>query len=188
MSNYTFLETLTNRVSCGLLEAPAPSKEEVDQLLLSALRAPDHKGLKPWKYQVYTGKGLDTLGEHFLQASMQTSDLLHEDIQNRLKNLPHRAPMVIVAIAKSNGHEKVPHIEEVVSTGAGVQNILLGAYEMGYGAYWRTGGLAYNDDLKLRLGMSMEETIVGFIYLGTPKKLLKAKPLPDTADFVEWFE
>ncbi|NVK23130.1 MAG: nitroreductase [Kangiellaceae bacterium] len=182
-----FIETLINRVSCGRLTQPAPSKEHMDLLFQAALRAPDHKGLKPWQYLVYSGSNaLCELGEAFLKASVAQDPELPLDKQQRMQSLPHRAPMVVIAVAKNNGHEKVPHIEEVVSTGAGVQSLLLGAYELGYGAYWRTGPLAYNERLKPLLGLEADDTIVGFIYLGTPEITMKAKPIPEVKDFVTW--
>lgn len=185
------LNKIINRVSCGRLKSPAPTPDEMELLFKAALRAPDHKGLKPWKYLVYTGEeSLDQLGKLFLQASLaeaeECGDELEQSKRERIISLPHRAPMVIVAIAKNYGHEKVPHIEEVLSTGAGVQNILLGAYDLGYGAYWRTGPLCFNRHLKTLLGAEEKESIVGFIYLGTPDIALKSRAVPDIDEFVEY--
>ncbi len=181
------LNTIINRVSCGRLQAPAPSKEELNLLLQAALRAPDHKGLKPWQYLVFEGEQqLNQLAQVYLQASLKENPELEEAKKERILSLPHRAPMVIVAIAKHKAHEKVPHIEEILSTGAGVQNLLIGAYELGYGAYWRSGPLCFNPHLKPLLGMNEEDSIVGFVYLGTPDIELKARPIPDVSEFVRF--
>lgn len=185
------LHKMINRTSCGRLKSPAPTSDEMELLFKAALRAPDHKGLKPWKYLVYSGKeSLNQLGSLFLKASLaevqDSGGELEPSKQERIASLPHRAPMVIVAIAKNYGHEKVPHVEEVLSTGAGVQNILLGAYDLGYGAYWRTGPLCFNRYLKALLGAEEKESIVGFIYLGTPDAVLKPKAVPDIDAFVEY--
>ena len=181
------LDKIINRVSCGRLKTPAPTAIQMEKLFQAALRAPDHKGLKPWKYIVFEGeKQLQKLGDAYLKASLLENPGLDEAKIERVLSLPHRAPMVIVAIAKSKGHEKVPHIEEVLSTGAGVQNILLGAYDLGYGAYWRSGPLCFNPHLKPLLGVDSEDSIVGFIYLGTPNGELKAKSIPQVNDFVQY--
>ncbi|WP_223669013.1 nitroreductase family protein [Kangiella shandongensis] len=179
------IESIINRASCGRLEAPAPSKEHMELMFQAALRAPDHRGLKPWEYIVFEGEeALNRLGDYLLQASLKEQPDLGEEAQLKIKGKPHRAPMVIVAVAKAQNHPKVPHIEEVLSVGAGVQNLILGAYDLGYGVYWRTGGVAYNDYLKEPLGLGYEDTIVGFIYLGTPSIELKSKPVPKVEEFV----
>ena len=187
MSEQSIISTLIERVSCGRLTAPAPTKEQMTQLFKAALRAPDHKGLKPWKYMVFEGDdSLNKLGDMYLQASLLEDPNLDESQQLRMASLPHRAPMVVVAIAEHKGHEKVPHIEEVVSTGAGIQNMVIGAYALGFGAYWRTGPLAYNQHLKSLLGLSEQDTIVGFLYLGTSAIETKSKPVPEVTDSVRW--
>ncbi|WP_251359756.1 nitroreductase [Kangiella sp. TOML190] len=181
------LEKITERVSCGRLQAPAPSKAQMQKLFQAALRAPDHKSLKPWEYIVFEGEqALNQLAQAYLEASLKENSDLDEAKKARILSLPHRAPMVIVAVAKHRHHQKVPHLEEILSTGAGVQNLILGAYDLGFGAYWRSGPLCFNPHLKALLQVSQEDTIVGFIYLGTPSVELKAKPIPEIGDFVRY--
>lgn len=181
------LDKIINRVSCGRLEAPAPSRDEMNKMFQAALRAPDHKGLKPWHYIVFEGETqLNQLANCYLEASLKENSDLEESKKERTLSLPHRAPMVVVAVAKSNGHEKVPHVEEVLSAGAGVQNLILGAFDLGYGAFWRSGPLCFNPHLKSLLGLDNEDTIVGFIYLGTPSIELKTKTPPNVEDFVQY--
>ena len=75
---------------------------------------------------------------------------------------------MLVAIACCQNHPKVPEIEQIITVGAAVQNLLTAAFALHIGAYWRTGSLAYNPDVHHLLKMAMNEKIVGFIYLGTP--------------------
>ena len=181
------INSIINRVSGGRLEAPAPSRNHLELIFKAALRAPDHKGLKPWQYIVFEGEeALDRFGSYMLHAALKDDPDMGVEKQEKLKKKPHRAPMVVVAVAKAKNHPKVPHVEEILSAGAGVQNLILGAFDLGYGAYWRTGSLAFNDYMKEPLGLDFEDTIVGFIYLGTPSTELKAKPIPEVDDFVRW--
>jgi len=41
---------------------------------------------------------------------------------------------------------------------------------------WRTGELAYNEQVKQGLGISEQDEIVGFLYIGTPCKEQGLKP------------
>ncbi|NVJ51283.1 MAG: nitroreductase family protein, partial [Gammaproteobacteria bacterium] len=65
-------------------------------------------------------------------------------------------------------HPKVPAIEQAISCGCAVHGMLLAAQAMGYGGYWRTGSLAFNQALKAEFGIKASDEIVGFLYLGTP--------------------
>ena len=60
-----------------------------------------------------------------------------------------------------------PGIEQDLSTGAAIQNMLLAAFAQGVGAMWRTGAMAYDQSVMTGLGLSSQEKIIGFLYLGT---------------------
>jgi len=180
------LETLLSRKSHNKLAAPAPTQEQLQIMMQAALRAPDHAQLKPWHYRIYTGDSLVKLGEHFVTTSLEENPVLSDDKIEKIRNKPLRAPMVIVASVKIVEHRKVPEVEQVLSAGASVQNLIMAAHFLGVGAIWRTGNLAFNRKLMDMLGFATNESIVGFIYLG--QELGDKKPVPDVeqAGFVEW--
>ncbi len=181
------IETLLSRNSHNKLVEPAPTEEQLKIIFEAALRAPDHALLRPWKYRVYTDKGLDRLGDYFVAASLQDDPNLSEEMQLKIHNKPKRAPMVIVASVCLKEHPKVPHVEQILSAGASVQNILMAAHFQNVGAMWRTGSMAVNQEFKRLLHFSETEMVVGFIYLGTElgdKK--KIKPF-EIEDFVTHF-
>ncbi len=160
------LELLLSRKSHNKLEAPAPSDEQLDILFKAALRAPDHALLRPWRYRVYQGDALLELGDLFAQAMLNESPDTSADKLDKIKQKPLRAPMVIVASVVIQEHPKVPEIEQILSSGASVQNILMAAHFQNIGAMWRTGGMAFNSYLHQLLAMEKTEQITGFIYLG----------------------
>ena len=168
----TIIEQLLARQSCPKLKAPAPSSEELDLVLQCGMKAPDHGRLKPWRFVVLSGGALVKLGEAFA-AAKETAEPLTEDARNKLLNMPLRAPMIIVAIADIKEHPKVPPIEQVVAVGCAVQNMQLALASLGYGAMWRTGELAFNDEVKRYFKARPEDEIVGFLYVGTPEALPK---------------
>ena len=92
------LTLLLNRSSQPRLEAPAPSGDALENIMQAALRAPDHACLTPWRFIVCTGKGLDKLGALYEKSAIENGKP-QKDIE-RAVQLPHRAPMVVVAIAK----------------------------------------------------------------------------------------
>ena len=176
------IELLLSRKSHNKLIAPAPTKEQLETLFKAALRAPDHALLRPWRYRVYESDGLDRLGEAFVQASRQSDPELSAEKLEKIRTKPKRAPMVIVASVKITEHPKVPPIEQILSGGASVQNLLMAAHFQSIGAMWRTGALAFDENLKSLLGCDANESIIGFIYLGSEegqKRLPKAVELTD---------
>lgn len=179
------LQALHCRVSTNRLTAPAPSKAVLKNIQKAALRAADHGRLKPWRFLIVETDGLDSLGELFVAASGPD---LSESEKLKIIKKSHRAPMVIVAIAKPVDLPKIPEIEQIISTGAAVQNMLNAAYAQNIGAMWRTGGLAYNPEVKRGLGLAECESIVGFLYLGTPQAgKSRCAPEVDVEDyFLSW--
>eukprot|EP01093_Parvamoeba_rugata_P004738 TRINITY_DN16561_c0_g1_i1.p1 TRINITY_DN16561_c0_g1~~TRINITY_DN16561_c0_g1_i1.p1 ORF type:complete len:135 (+),score=14.59 TRINITY_DN16561_c0_g1_i1:117-521(+) len=98
------LNLLLNRSSHPRLQAPAPAGEALTNIMQAALRAPDHACLAPWRFIVCEKSGLAKLGDIFEQAAID-ADMTEKEIE-RAPQLPKRAPMVIVAIAKYVEHPK----------------------------------------------------------------------------------
>jgi nitroreductase len=177
------VDALLGRVSCGKLQQPAPTGEDLAIIQGAALRAADHAGLTPWRFLVVQNEGLKALGELYLESAKSEGAALSDAQCQRYLDMPQRAPMVIVAIAAAYEHAKVPASEQLLATGAAVQNMLTAAFALGVGAYWRTGPLAYSESVRSGLGVAGGESIVGFIYMGTPAGDLKVKAAKPVSDF-----
>ena len=181
------LTAITQRVSSPQLTGPGPDNKQLECLFQAAFRAPDHARLRPWRYLTVSGDNRAQLGEVFAQAALKNTPDLSEERLAKYRKMPMRAPVLIVAIARLVPHEKVPEHEQLLAAGAGVQNMLTAAYAMGLGAIWRTGEMAENPDVRDALGLTSEERLIGFIYLGHVNCRLKEPPQLKTEDFVsEW--
>jgi len=159
------LEFLSQRYSCARLSEPGPNPQQIEQLLSVALRAPDHGGLQPWQFIVMTGAGRERLGALFAKAV--TANGGDQDKITKAQNMPLRAPCVIAVICKYQEHAKVPWIEQVQSAGCSLFSMQQAAQSMGYGGIWRTGDLARDELVRSELGLSAEDELVGYLYLGT---------------------
>ena len=180
------LEALHNRVSIGLLTDPAPDSQQRDAIFRAALRAADHGNLRPWRFLTVEGEARNHMGEIYLKAS-EADAPLSEAQRERTLAMPLRAPLILVAITRLQEHPKVPFEEQRMSTAGAVQAMLTAAFAQGVGAYWRTGALAENRVVAQALGLTENEEISGFIYMGTPQK--PPRPAPELAVedfFTEW--
>lgn len=177
-------ELIQTRISCAKLQLPVPAQSILDEAFACALRAPDHRVLQPWRYLHIEGSGLVQLGKVFAQAGKKDNPAIEEAESERLEKMPLRAPLIIAAIMVEKDDSKVPRDEFLLSAGAAVQNFMLSLHAHGFGSMWRTGPLANHPVVKESLGIGENETIVGFIYVGTPVNSPRhITPLP-VQDFV----
>lgn len=178
------LDALLNRVSYPRLQEPAPQGDELNSILKSALRAPDHMMLRPARYFLVTGEKREQLGKVFERAG-QIEEGCSDAQAEKYRNMPMRAPMLLIAVSKNIEHPKVPDFEQEQSVAAGLAYILVALQAHGFGGIWRTGSMAQSAFVKKSIGVGEEESIVGFLYIGTP--VGEAKPIPELEidDFFE---
>jgi len=181
------IEAITQRVSVAQLTGPEITTEEKDVLFQAAMRAPDHAWMRPSRYLTIEGEARTKLGEIFYRHQAGR-EVLSPDKADKLKRMLLRSPLVIVAITKLEHHPKVPRDEQLLSTGAGVQNMLNVAYAMGLGAIWRTGAMAECNGVKSALGLAPDEVITAFLYVGHINTTPKAVPEVDLNDYVSAWE
>jgi nitroreductase len=121
--------------------------------------------LQPWHFTVIAEEGLQRFSDLLVQSTDSDSPNLE-----RIAKKPFRAPMIIVVSTEFVQHEKVPTQEQLISVGCCAHAMQMASVAMGYGAMWRTGGLAYNAKIKQGLSIKENDEIVGFLYIGTPCK------------------
>jgi len=183
------LTALHNRTSSPRLSGDVPSAEVLEGLFQAALRAPDHAKLRPWRFLLVSGSDRNILGDLFAKAKLEDNPELSNLELEKIRSKPLRAPLVLVAIASIQTHPKVPEIEQVLSTGAAVQNLLLAAYASNVGAMWRTGSMAFHATVMTGLGLDSNEQIVGFVYIGEQQgKSKQVTPLDSQQYFKIWPE
>jgi nitroreductase len=168
------LDAIFARRSIGRMRPPAPTEADLDTILRAAAVAPDHNELRPWKFVILEGDAKVAFGEVLADAYRARTEAAGKDIvsakEEKERTKLGRAPMVVVVCAVNRGEDTVPFIEQFAAAAAASQNMLLAATALGYGSMWRTGDPAYDDDVKSALGLTKQDAIVGFLYLGTPNE------------------
>lgn len=178
------LDLLLSRQSCPRLISPCPSEEELQIILEAAVRVPDHAALTPWEFIIVKDQGLQRLGQIFKQAMSKTDASLEK--VDKAAELPLRAPMIIICVAKCVEHSKVPILEQQLSAGCSLMAMQQAAFSLGYGGIWRTGALAFDHNVNHSLGLTELDQIVGFLYLGTPAVTMSVKPTRSTTEFIRY--
>jgi nitroreductase len=161
------LELLVGRESAVKLTSPGPDQTELEKMFQSALRAPDHGRLRPWRFVVITENKREEFGELMADCLRRMDPGATADMLQRERDKAMRAPVIVVAAATIQRGHKIPDVEQLVSAAAAAENIMLAARAQGYGAMWKTGAPAYDAKVKQAFGLDPDNEIVGFLYLGT---------------------
>jgi nitroreductase len=161
------IEALRTRQSARALKEPAPSGAALEMLLESAVRAPDHGRLRPWRFILIESARRAAFGDLLADQVRRARPASPPEALERERQKAFRAPLIIVVAAITSPNAKIPQIEQVLSAGAAAQNVMLAAYAQGFNAMWKTGEAAYDDEVKRGLGLEPKDSIVGFIYVGT---------------------
>ena len=174
------IDALLLRRSAKALIAPAPDVGALELILAAAAAAPDHGRLRPWRFIVIEGESLGRFGDLLAAHLRRQHPTTTEEVLQRERQKAFRAPMILVVAAICTPGGKIPVIEQVLAAGAAAQNVMLAALALGFNSMWKTGGPAYDDEVKAALGLEAKDAIVGFMYLGTEVSK------PDTPPRASW--
>jgi nitroreductase len=170
------------------LREPGPTRGQIETAIDAALRAPDHGGLKPLRFVLIQGAARARLSELFVQRLQLREPSTPPAKLDKARTMPLTAPLVIAVGARLRKDHKIPEVEQLLATGAGVMNLLNAFHAQGYGAIWLTGGNAYDVEIAKSLEFDVQERCLGFIYVGSTEPPESAPPrLPERAAFVrDW--
>jgi nitroreductase len=168
------------------IKEPGPSQDELENILTSAIRVPDHGKLAPWRFIVYRGEVRATLGDVFLSLALEADADLTDAAKQAERARFTRAPLVVAVVSTAAPHVKIPEWEQVLSAGAVCLNMLMAANAAGYVANWRTEWIAYDERALAALGVEPGEKVAGFIHIGSSDFPVPDRPRPMLADVVTY--
>ena len=181
-------EAIHSRRSQGKVKPDPVPRELIEKLLDAAVQAPNHYKVRPWRFVVLTGEGLNKLGEVMAASQRERHPEFPLEAFDKCRSLPLRAPVMIAVGVDRPSEAKVLEIENIAAAAAATQNLLLAAHAMGLGAKWRTGEWARDPLIKEFLGFEVDQHIIGFIYIGYPEFGVEPAPRPSFEDRTTWIE
>jgi nitroreductase len=174
----TFLARRRSAAALTLAE-PAPSPDELDQLLRLAARTPDHGKLSPWRFVILEGEGKARFA-----AALEALAESRGDARLAAKLAKLKTPPLGVAVVFHPAAGEIPEWEQQLSAGAVCTTLLYAALAMGYGANWITDWYAYDAEARAILGLAPEERVAGFVFMGTAREPPLERERPDLARLV----
>ncbi|CAN5741419.1 nitroreductase [soil metagenome] len=186
-------QAIQTRQSVGRVKQDPVDRGKIDQVIESAIHAPNHKITEPWRFHVFEGKGR---GE-FARARAEMAQEMAEDegeeeemISGRVsreRKKAFRSPVVIAVISLS-GRDEVETLENYGACCAAVENMLLMAHSLGLGCMWRTGPVAYHPRMRQLFGLSEGDQIVAYLYLGYPNMGERPRRRQPFGEHTTWHE
>lgn len=184
------IDTLLTRNSTKQITSPGPSPEQIAQILSTAMCAPDHGRLRPWRFKRIEGENIARLADLAVQAMAQEGEPLNPAKEKNMREWLGRAPLVLaVASYIDHSNERIPQHERLLATGAAVMNILNATHALGFGAFWSTGIGTYTDTVPEALGFdTLEHEFLGFVVIGSLMAEVPQKDRPDFSNYVSHWE
>lgn len=171
----------------GFLAAPGPDAAQLETLLTIAARVPDHGKLAPWRFIVFEGAARERVADIIAELARTDRPQANADEIAAERRRFTAAPLVVAVVSRAAPHPKIPVSEQVLSSAACCQNLLIAAQAMGFGAAWLTNWFAFDRRFLDRIGLASGETVTGFVHIGTPTQAIEERPRPALADIVTRF-
>lgn len=183
------IDLLLNRRSARALAEPGPDEPALELLLASAVHAPDHGRLRPWRFIVIRGTAREPFGALLAEVLLRSRPTATPEALERERLKAFRAPLIIAVAVVKDPVARIPMIEQQLSAGAAAQNILLASRALGFNAVWKTGAAAYDERVKVALGLAPVDALAGFLYVGTEPQIEDAQaPRREWRDRVSFWQ
>ena len=183
-----FVQTLIgsrHNVSPKRLVEPGPDDAQLEQMLHAAAAAPDHGELVPWRFVIVPAARRALLAEVFALALIDRDASATPEQIASAREKAYRAPLLMLAIARLGPAEPdIRPLERMVSLGCAVQNILLCAHAMGFGAGLTSGQAMQSPRLRALFALADGEEAVCCINVGTATRRKPARRRPLPSEFV----
>lgn len=147
--------------------------------------APDHGLLRPWRFVIIPAHRRDDLAQAFALALIDRDPGATLAQIEAAREKAQRAPCLLLAVARLGCCEPpMPALEQLVSVGAAIQNLLLSANGHGFGCGLTSGQAMQSRRIRDLFQLTEGEEAVCFINIGTICQQKMPRLRPDVSVFV----
>ncbi len=164
---------------------PGPNSEQLAQFFKAAAAAPDHGLVRPWRFIMVPAHRRTELAEAFALALIDRDPGANLEQIETAREKAQRAPCLMLAVARLGfSAPPTPTLEQMVSVGAAIQNLLLSASSYGFGSGLTSGQAMQSWRLRDLFQLAEGEEAVCFVNIGTISKQKMPRLRPDISLFV----
>ncbi len=176
---------LRQHVSPKRLEAPGPNERQLGLIFEAAAAAPDHGLLVPWRFVLIPTDRRATLGQMFADALLERDATASAEQVGDARAKALRGAVLLLCVADLAAREPdTPAHERLVSLGCAIQNMMLTAQAMGFGAGLSSGQGMASQALRRGFGLREGEIAVCFVSFGTVTSARPRRERPAPERFV----
>ncbi len=183
------IEAIRNRRSTKAF-APTPvTRTQVEALLELAVLAPNHRMTAPWRFLVLGPEARRAYGEILggRKAKKVEDAEAARIIVERTTAEAVAAPLMLAVVQKLSDNPEILE-EDYAATWMAIQNILLGAVELGLGTHLRTGAVFGDPAVRAAWNVVDGERVVAVILVGVPDGEGAPKPRVPAVDRTSWLD
>ena len=190
MSPSLTLDTLDTRLSVPTrqLSTPGPDAAQLQRMLQTAVRVPDHGKRVPFRFLRIAGAARADLAAAAAERLREREPNAGDAVVDKLRTRFLLPPLTIGVIARLDFDEQIPESERFSTASCVCLLLLQAAQAEGFGAQWLTGWIAYDRPfLEGTLGLTEDEQLVGTIAIGTALVEVPDRERPDPGDLLsDW--
>jgi len=170
--------------------------KELKELVRRAGLAPSVNNFQPWRFYAITNKQimnkLATKVSEKIKQLPENRSIASKNVKSQVEwfaTFFENAPAVIAMAMEDYesvlekgvhlSHEeinKLRNFPDMQSAGAAIQNMLLSAVDLGYGACWLSAPMMAKEDLETILNIENPYHLIAFVAVGKASKDLQSKP------------
>lgn len=196
------------RTSIRIFTEEKVSMEDIREMVRRAGLAPSVNNYQPWRYIAITKKELlnrmaDAVSSR-IESLPSSKSIASKNVKTQVtwfSTFFKDAPVLLALVTKPYEtvletaveltHDEINTLRnypDIQSAGASIQNILLTAVDMGYGACWLSGPMFARNEIEQMLNIQSPEKLLAFVVIGHSRSEHKPKAKPDLADSLEIIE
>ena len=196
------------RTSIRIFSEEKVNMEDIREMVRLAGLAPSVNNYQPWRYIAITNKALLNKMADVVAAKIESlpssNSINSKNVKTQVtwfSTFFKDAPVLLALVTKPYEtvletaveltHDEINTLRnypDIQSAGASIQNILLTAVDMGYGACWLSGPMFARQEIEQMLKVKSPEKLLAFVVIGHSRSEHKPKLKPNLADSLEIIE
>lgn len=164
---------------------PGPDAAQTQLILGAAASAPDHHELLPWRFVIVPAEARGRLADAFAAALVQRDASATPRQIEQAREKAYRAPLLLLAVVRLRDDDaEIEPQERIISAGCALQNMLLMAHALGFGAALTSGKALASSALRSLFDLGDEEQALCFLSVGSVASCRPARLRPQSGQYV----
>ena len=182
----TVKEAIRGRRSIKLFNGQPVDREDLIEIINTAVWAPNHGNRQPWRIILACDAGLDAVKELIREYAVPDWKELSEEVLAK-KMQKFATPGAYAFVIVPQDVRQKERYEDFAAASSFIQNIQLLAWDEGIGACWKTPNWIDHPKFRAALGVKPEERIISMLQFGYFDTIPQEKPRKSAEEIVTFF-